>query len=240
MRGRHSHEPPIQGYDNQRDLQSMLGMLRANADTLSAGFPIFPFMRQAPQFAQSSADEQLGPLFSDLITLKQARDAEHPELVSYQSLIRSTMYLDRLNDVGFFFGPLASDPSSDITIKIHNLSGQPLVESLGLVTEDTSSGGGAGRSVGAGGRRDDSPESGQMVSTLKPVLPYWLNVDLAYGLGTTLYWRGRNTQWSSTDNPGPPGRRNRYLTFGSGALQEDASPVVSPDSLIWVLQLPLD
>ena len=233
-------QPPIRGYDNQRDLQSMLGMLRAGSDMLSAGFPIFPFMRQAPQFARSSADEQLGPLFSDIISLKQARDAEHPELVSYQSLVRSTMYLDRLNDVGFFFGPLASDPTSDITVKIHNLSGQPLVESLGLVTEDTSSGGGAGRSVGAGGRKDDSSESAQMVSTLKPVLPYWLNVDLAYGLGTTLYWRGRNTQWSSTDDPGPPGGRNRYLTFGSGALQEEASPVVSPDSLIWVLQLPLD
>ncbi len=232
--------PPIRGYDNQRDLQSMLGMLRANADLLSAGLPIFPFMRQAPAFAQSSADEQLGPLFSDIISLKQARDAEYPELVSYQSLIRSTMYLDRLNDVGLLFGPLASDPSSDVTIKIHNLSGQPLVESLGLVTEDISPGGGAGRSVGAGGRKDDSPQSEQMVSTLKPVLPYWLNVDLAYGLGTTLYWRGRNTQWSSTDDPGPPGGRNRYLTFGSGAMQEEASPVVSPDSLIWVLQLPLD
>ncbi len=232
--------PPIRGYDNQRDLQSMLGMLRANADMLSAGFPIFPFMRQAPQFAQSSADEQLGPMFADLITLKQARDAENPELVSFQALVRSTMYLDRINDGGFLFGPLASDPSSDITIKIHNLQGQPLVESLGLVTEETSSGGGAGRAVGAGGRGDYSQESTQMVSTLKPVLPYWLNVDLAYGLGTNLYWRGRNTKWSSTDTPGPPSDGNRYLTFGGGALQEEASPVVSPDSLIWVLQLPLD
>lgn len=232
--------PPIRGYDNQRDLQSMLGMLRANADALSAGFPIFPFMRQAPEFAQSSADEALGPLFSDLITLKQARDAEHPMFVSYQALVKSTMYLDRLNDGGVLFGPLANDPSSGITIKIHHRYGQPLVESLGLVTEDTSSAGGTGRSAGAGGRRDDSSEPAQLVSTLKPVFPYWVNVDLAYGLGTNLYWRGRNTQWSSTDNPGPPSPGNRYLTFGSGAMQEEASLLVSPESVIWVFQLPLD
>jgi hypothetical protein len=233
--------PPIRGYNNQRDLQSMLGMLRANADMLSAGLPIFPFMRQAPQFAQSSADEQLGSMSADIISLKQARDAEHPELVSYQSLVRSTMYLDRLNDGGLLFGPLASDPSSDITIKIHHLQGQPLVESLGLLTEDTTAVGGSGRSVGAGGRRSDaSRDAGPLVSTLKPVFPYWLNVDLAYGLGINLYWRGRNTQWSSTDDPGPPSDGNRYLTFGSGALQEDASYIVSPDSLLWVLELPLD
>jgi hypothetical protein len=232
--------PPIRGYDNQRDLRSMLGMLRAGADMLSAGFPIFPFMRQAPQFAESSADEQLGPLFSDIISLKQARDAEHPELVSYQSLVRSTMYLDRLNDGGVLFGPLASDPSSDITIKIHNLQGQPLVESLGLVTENTTAVGGSGQSAAAGGRSDTSRDAGPMVSTLKPVLPYWLNVDLAYAMGTTLYWRGRNTQWSSTNDPGPPGGRNRYLTFGSGAMEEEASLLVSPESVIWVFQLPLD
>ena len=98
--------------------------------------------------------------------------------------------------------------------------------------------GGAGRSPAAGGRRDDSSES--LVSTLKPVFPYWVNVDLAYGLGVNLYWRGRNTQWSSTYNPGPPSRNNRYLTFGSGALQEESSLLVSPESVIWVFELPLD
>ena len=230
--------PPIRGYDNQRDMQSMLGMLRAGADMLSAGFPIFPFMRQAPEFARSSADEPLGPLFSDLITLKQARDAENPELVSFQALVRSTFYLDRLNDGGILFGPLTSDPRSDITIKIHHRYGQPLVESLGLVTEDTFSVGGAGRSPAAGGRRDDSSES--LVSTLKPVFPYWVNVDLAYGLGVNLYWRGRNTQWSSTYHPGPPSHSNRYLTFGSGAMQEESALLVSPESVIWLFELPLD
>lgn len=232
--------PPIRGYDNRRDLQSMLEMLRANAGAMSAGFPIFQFMRPPPEYSESSADEQLGPQFMDLISLKQTRDAENPQLVSYQSLVRSTMYLDRLNDGGFLFGPLASDPSSDITIKIHHRQGQPLVESLGLITEDTSSYGGAGRSIGTGGKSDGSPESFPLVSTLKPIFPYWLNVDLAYGLGTTLYWRCRNTNWSSTDSPGPLSPSNRYLTFGGGALQEEASPVVSPESVVWILELQLD
>lgn len=228
--------PPIRGYDNQRDLQSMLGMLRAGTGMLSGAFPVFPFMRQAPEFARSSADETLGPLSLDLITLKQARDAENPELVSFQALVRSTFYLDRLNDGGILFGPLASDPRSDITIRIHHRYDQPVVESLGLVTEDTSSVGGASQSAGSG----DSPESAQLVSTLKPVFPYWVNVDHAYGLGINLYWRGRNTEWSSTYNPGPLSRNNRYLTFGSGALQEESALLAAPESVIWVFELPLD
>ncbi len=232
--------PPIRGYDDKRDLQSMFGTLRANAGALSAGFPILQLMRKAPEFSESSADQMLGPLFTDIISLKQARDAESPEFVSYQSLVRSTMYLDRINDGGFLFGPLASDPNSDITIKIHRLYGQPVVESLGLVTEEPSSGKAPGQTVGAAGREDLSPESSSAVSTLKPIFPYWANVDLAYGLGTNLYWRGRNTQWSSTDNPGRPSAGNRYLSFGGGALQEDASHIVSPQSIIWVLKLPLD
>jgi hypothetical protein len=230
--------PPLRGYENQRDLASMLGMIRANADTLSASLPVFPFMRVAPQFAESSADEQLGPIFMDLISLKQARDAERVELVSFQSLVRSTMYIDRINDGGFLFSPLASNPSSDITVKIHHRRGQPLVESLGLVTEATIATDGRGRSKGADGDNASDPTS--LVSILRPLLPYWMNVDLTYGLGTNLYWRGRDTEWSSTDNPGPPSGGNRYITVGSGALQEDVSRIVAPNSQIWVLRLPLD
>lgn len=232
--------PSIRGYDNQRDLRSMFEMMRANAGAFSTGLPIFPFMRQAPEFSASSADEQLGPLSNDLISLKQARDAECPELVSYQSLVRSSMYLDRLNDGGFLFGSLTSDPNSEITIKIHHQPSQPLVESLGLMPEETASAGAAGQSTGAGEKSDYSPGSASAVSKLKPIFPYWLNMDLAYGLGTTLYWRGRDTDWSSTDSPGPPNSTNRYLTFGGGALQEEASPIVAPESVVWVLELPLD
>jgi hypothetical protein len=230
--------PPLSGYENRRDVSSMLEMIRANAETLSASLPVFPFTRMAPQFAESSADEQLGPNFMDLISLKQARDAERVELVSFQSLVRSTMYIDRINDGGFLFSPLASDPSNDITIKIHHRLGQPLVESLGLLTEQTIATDGRGRSSGPYGDNTSDPVS--LVSVLRPLLPYWLNVDLMYGLGTNLYWRGRETDWSSTDNPGPPSGPNRYITVGSGALQEEAPRIVAPDSQIWLLQLPLD
>ena len=232
--------PPLRGYDNQRDVQSMLGMLRANVEAFYGAFPMFPFMRPAPEFSESSADEQLGPLYADLISLKQVRDAELPDYVSFQALVKSTMYIDRINDGGLLFGPLGSDPTSDVTIKIHHTIGQPLVESLGLMTEETSSGGGAGRSVGAGGEPTDAPQSRALISTLKPVFPFWLNMDLVYGLGTNLYWRGRKTDWSSTDYPGPPSSKNEYITQGGGALQENASRVVSPKCLIWVLKLPLD
>lgn len=232
--------PPLRGYDNRRDLQSMLGMLRANAEAMAAGWPVFPFMHEAPRFAESSADEQLGPSMIDIISLKQMRDAERPEFVSFQSLVRSSMYIDRINDGGLLFNPLLSDPNNDVTVKIHHTSGQPVVESLGLIAEETISAGWPGQSRGPRERSDDTPDPVTLVSTLKPLLPYWMNVDLAYGLGTNLYWRGKSTDWSSSDNPGAPADLNRYITIGSGALQEDASRIVSPHSNLWVFQLPLD
>ena len=232
--------PPLRGFDNRRDLQSMLGMLRANAEMLAAGLPVFPFMREAPQFAESSADERLGPGIMDIISLKQARDAERPEFVSFQSLVRSSIYIDRINDGGLLFNPLMGDPNHDITVKIHHADGQPVVESLGLIAEETSSTGWSGQAPGASEQSANTPDPVTLVSTLKPLMPYWMNVDLAYGLGTNLYWRGKGTDWSSSDNPGPPADLNRYITIGSGALQEDASRIVSPDSYLWAFQLPLD
>jgi hypothetical protein len=111
---------------------------------------------------------------------------------------------------------------------------------LGLVDEETISTGWSGQSPGPSEHSADTPDPVTLVSTLKPLLPYWMNVDLAYGLGTNLYWRGKCTDWSSSDNPGPPADLNRYITIGSGALQEDASRIVSPKSRIWALQLPFD
>jgi hypothetical protein len=219
---------PLAGYDPVVDSQSMFGRARATFESFLAGTPVFPFFHPARPVGESTADFPLGPLYSDVISLKQARDAEYRDCVSYQSLVRSTMYIDRLNDFGSLSSPGTNDTSGGITIKIHNIATQPVIESLGLeVIQDTIVTEGSG-------------QPNQRVLTLRPEFPYWMNLDLTYGLGTNLYSRWRDSEWSSSDDPGPPRKTcNRYLTFGGGASQEDSSRLISPHGRVFILALPL-
>jgi hypothetical protein len=214
---------PIGGYDQVRDVQSMPAMGRTTSEWLSALLPMLPLYRMAPQAYTSTADVLLGPLYMDVITLKQIRDPQNVQCAAFQSVVRSTMYLDRVYDYGCLFNLMAADPTTDIKILIHSKPEQQIVESLGLEVSDIHGSGAAG------------------VSVLKPRFPYWVNMDLVYGLGTNLYWRGRGASWSNGELPTPPNGRPpaRYNTFGSGAQQENPFAVVSPKGLIYIATLPL-
>jgi hypothetical protein len=160
----------------------------------------------------------------DIITLKQNRDPEQVQNAAFQSVVRSTMYLDRVYDIGALSNPMSTDPTTDIKILIHSEPDQQVVESLGLEVSDMHGSGAKG------------------VAVLKPRFPFWINMDLVYGLGTNLYWRGRGASWSSGEIPVPSVRTigGRYCTFGSGAQQESPFAVVSPTGLIYIATLPLE
>jgi hypothetical protein len=231
---------PISGYEQSRDIQSMQAMAQSRGEQLAAFLPMFPLYRLAPEPYTSTADVLLGPSYMDIITIKQIRDAEDPDCTAFQSVVRSTMYLDRFYDFGFLCDPRATDPTSDIKILIHNEPGQRVVESLGLEVSDRTG------------------HDNKRVAILKPRFPYWFNADMVYGLGTNLYWRGVKTSWSSCElpNPAPPDPRpnpppshpkpsggklgSRYSTFGGGAQQENPLAVVSPRGLIYIATLPLE
>ena len=70
------------------------------------------------------------------------------------------------------------DLSGGFRINIHRYAGQPIVDSLGLeIAEET-------EQPGLG--TDAETVS---VATLKPVLPFWTDVELSYGAGRVLGWR---------------------------------------------------
>ena len=219
---------PFAGYDPVADTQSMMGRSRASVESFLSGLPVFPFFHPAREIGRSTADILLGPLYSDIISLKQERDAEKRDCVSFQSIVRSTMYLDRLNDLGSLSSPGANDSHGGITIKLHKIATQPVIETLGLEVVDEPI------------ITERKPQQEAQPTTLKPDYPYWLNVDLTYGLGTNLYWRGRDTVWSPSLEPGSAAASpNRYLTFGGGASQEDPSHLISPRARFFILTLPL-
>jgi hypothetical protein len=231
---------PSGGYEQARDIESMQAMAQSMGQQFSAFLPMFPFYRLAPEPYTSTADVLLGPSYMDIITIKQIRDAERTDCAAFQSVVRSTMYLDRFYDYGWLCDPRGADPTSDIRIVIHNEPDQQVVESLGLEVSD------------------QAGHEHQRVAILKPRFPYWFNADMVYGLGTNLYWRGVKTSWSSCEfpTPGPPDPRpnppaphpkpssgkfgSRYSTFGGGAQQENPLAVVSPRGLIYIATLPLD
>jgi hypothetical protein len=214
---------PTGGYERAHDIESMEKMTESMAELFSATLPMFPLYRMAPESYSSSADVLLGPSYMDTITLKEIRDAESLQYAAFQSVVRSTIYLDRFHDFGLLFNPMAADPRTDITILIHDEPNQQVVESLGLEVSD---------------KRGPTD---QQVAVLKPRFPYWVNLDLVYGLGTNLYWRGIDTPWSCGEHPKQGSRTatTRYCTLGGGALQESPLNVVSPKGVLYIATLPL-
>ena len=228
--------PTISGYERTRDLDSMSRMARANWESRYATVPLLAPYRAALGRYASTADIRLAPGVFENISLKQFRDAEDTDAACYQSVVRSAMYLDRMNDAGPLYDPQIGDPTGGINIKFYYTESQPLIDSFGLRVEDVTD-------------TRDGP-----ISTIKPDFPFWQNVDLSYALGTNLYWRAINSRWSEGDDIGPPNRPGEdptkpptkpgedpteYITFGGGALQELPQRFVSPESFVWIIGLPL-
>lgn len=154
----------------------------------------------------------------ETVNLKQFRDAEDPTRACYQAVVLAPMTIGRVNEVGLMGGLriFRGDLSGGYRIRLYRYSAQPIVESLGLESLRTE-GGGTPRhatvevSEGPTGNTDlvpDSESDGSLsahraaVTTLRPVLPFWVNVDLGYGTGEPLCWRAMEQTWQ----PGPADR----------------------------------
>ncbi len=148
---------------------------------------------------------------SGIVTLKQFRDAEHPDCACYQALIHSEMTTRRFNRGGLLgdLDLLRGDTTGGYRIRLHHLEALPILESLGLE---------AAREVGF---------ESSYVATLRPVFPFWLDLDLEYGTGQAVCWRTRESDWvvagkpaikgSGSQAPAAP-RGNRYNTVQGSAV----------------------
>lgn len=135
------------------------------------------------QFAQSSAVMSAGPfapgsalersLSSLTMNLKQFHMARRPDKACYQAVVHSKMKLDRFNRGGLLgeANVLLGDPTGGFQLKLFRRTAGNLIDALGL--EDS-------RKVPA----DDAP-----AVILKPFLPYWVDLDLTYGVGEPIGWR---------------------------------------------------
>ena len=169
------------------------GVNAANAANVASGANFFP----------AGVPATPGLAFQN-ITLKQFRDAQEPERACYKALVSSTMGVERLNGSGLLgdINLLRGDVSCGYTLRIHRYASQPIIESLGLEVTATE------------GTGNDAA-----VSVLKPVFPFWTDVDLLYDAGDVICSR---THGPGTDDV------DRWTDEQPDAPTDDALATESP------------
>lgn len=166
------------------------------------------------------------------ITVKQFPDIERPHLACYKALVRSGTSIRRVNRAGLLgdLSLLRADLSGGYTVRIHQSALHPIVESLGLEVHSM-----------------DATPTGGSTYVLKPLLPYWCDVDTSYERGQVLYSQTlpadqeahSKTQHASPAQSGsvPDDSRYFYNSIIGTAATPVSGPFHIPDMLIRVYPL---
>jgi len=237
---------PLRGYRQTRSARSVL-----DKALLAGGEALRMFRNPLQrQLVNKTADNRLGygrmaEAFSNQITLKQFRDAGHPNHACYQALVSSRMGVDRLNRFGLLgdYNLLFGDPSGGFSIRLHQYEAYPIVDALGLEVQ----------------RVEDGADAS--IAIIKPVFPLWTDVDLYYDVGHVICSRhlgeqvdGHGSTWraesdahnhddyeSQTDEEGSaPEHRIPYNTVRGGSTQAIVGPFNFPDVTVQVYPLLAD
>jgi hypothetical protein len=193
-------------------------------------------MAMAGQMAQSAFP--LRPnLSANTLNLKQFRRSNHPERYGFQALTNGPMRLTSFNRMGVLGQErvLFGDLSGGYSIKLHQWPSLPIVDALGLQV--------ARRWIGA----DVAGAEGIGIVELKPVLPFWYDVNMEYLGGSNLVRRDDDGVWheDSTGRRFEPARDDgkvsteelRFNTTLSSTIDSVAGPFVFTEASIRVLPL---
>lgn len=206
-----------------RDQQSVEAMISKYYGGLRMLLPEAIRAKQSRGRGATAQDEQsrMPPL--NIITLKQVRDVRTASSACFQAVVGSKMYVEKVADGGYLFDPASGDLSGGISINLLNSDMQPIVKALGIETSEFST-------VG-----------GHPASVLRSLMPFWLKMDLRYGLADYQCWRTDTTGWTLGDSPTLLAHRDiPYLTSGSGAQEEVGGPYDYPQVTMRVLPLRAD
>jgi hypothetical protein len=171
-----------------------------------------------------------GPGFvQNSINLKQFRRADDPPHICYQALTNGRMVTTAFNGGGLLGGELLpfGDLSGGHTVKLYEHASYPIVRTLGLEVHSHS-------------RSKDVN-----VAELRPVMPFWFDMDLRYEEGINLAWRSHDGIWK--DDAGTPFDPNQkpaaddnlpeFNSVISTAIEAIAGPFQFSDTTIRVLPL---
>ncbi|MEM7522463.1 MAG: hypothetical protein AAF360_01625 [Pseudomonadota bacterium] len=118
-------------------------------------------------------------LYSNTINLKQFRDAAEPMRTCYQAITAAKMPIKRVGGGGMLGAEqvMLGQIGGGYRVEIANSTTVPIMASLGLIPSET------------------RPNGEGSVSVFTPVCPFWIEIDMLYGLGATLAYRGRSGAW---------------------------------------------
>lgn len=205
----------VRGFEDNRSVDSLKAMGRLAGGKLNALLPQLLPKKATKQAMATITDAVAGLplLFFDNVTLKQFRNPEDPSLACYQALVNSRMGVDRLNRAGLLgdINLLRGDAAGGYTIDIHKLDAEPIIATLGLEVASWS-----------------DADSLEAVATLKPVLPYWLDVDLLYGAGEVICsrapWRSGGPVGGWVDEAMPEAQPAPVADLATPSLTSAAAP----------------
>ena len=127
------------------------------------------------------------------LNLKQFRRSDNPIAICYQSLTNGRMQIEAFNGGGLLGeeNTVLGDLTGGYTIKLHDYSSLPITRTLGLEVHRRWRG------------------DGVDVVAFKPVMPFWLNVNVVYQQGVNLAWRTSNDIWHNGSGEPLVRRRSR-------------------------------
>jgi len=207
------------GYSD-RDLSSLKEMLSRFYGMANSAAP--GSLHAPPEETQSQQASNQASLIPpmNIITMKQIRGVHSSSAACFQAIVGSKMQIERTIDGGSLFDPISGDPSGGIYVNLRDTAVQPIVRTLGIETSEHSS-------VG-----------GKPASTVRPMMPFWLKMDLGYGLADSQCWRTDTTKWNTGGTLKQiPRREIAYLNLGSGAGEEVSGPYHFPQITLRVMPL---
>ena len=186
-----------------------------------------PFQARDPAPFPWSGGGPSTNLFANTLNLMQFRDSCHPDRYCFQSLTSAAMSVVSMNAGGLLgdMSTLFGDPSGGYTLRFNDWPSLPIVDALGLETSRQWRGDGVG------------------VSELKPVFPFWYQVDMIYERGENLAWRTFDTRWHDQEGheypaeEAIPGTEGLYNSTLGSSSQTVAGPFDFPCSTVRVLPL---
>jgi hypothetical protein len=179
--------------------------------------------RMAPWFAPGGAG-----FVQNSMNLKQFRRSDAPAQICYQAVTNGRMEVRAFNGAGLLgeYHVMLGDLSGGHTLRLYEYASLPIVSTLGLEVD----------------REWQGPDC--RVTELKPVLPFWQDVDILYDQGDNLAWRLDDGIWYDGAGipfpaPAQPGNGEApdYNSTVTTVIDDIAGPFDFLDTTVRVLPL---
>ena len=161
------------------------------------------------------------------LNVKQFRRAEDPSMICYRALTNGCMQTTGFNRAGLLgeSRTLLGDLSGGYSIRLYEHSSLPIAETLGLEVH---------RSINT---------EGVQISEIKPVMPFWVDVDLKFGKGANVAWQTDEGIWKDESGKSFPGEHRPDPPFNntvSTTIEAIAGPFQFTGTTIRVIPLLAD